>query len=230
MRAQDIMTASVITATPDMTIHEAATLLVENHIGSMPVVDENGQVVGIVGERDLLHRVENGTCHRKRQWWLELLLSSPRAQAARYLKEHGRVVGDVMCEEVISISEDMPLQQIADLMERRRLDSVPVLKSGTLIGNLSRSNLIRALARVAPIVELASRDDASLREAIVRTMHGQIWGLPKNGVRVKDGVAHLCGVIESVEEKRAIRIAAESVPGVKRVEYHLEYPNVIPAL
>ncbi|OLL31702.1 histidine kinase [Burkholderia sp. SRS-W-2-2016] len=230
MRAQDIMTASVITATADMTVHEAATLLVENHLGSMPVVDENGQVVGTVGERDLLHRVENGTCHGKRQWWLELLLSSPRAQAARYLKEHGRVVGDVMCEEVVSISGEMPLQQIADLMERRCLDSVPVLKSGTLIGNVSRSNLIRALARVAPVVELASRDDASLREAIVRTMQGQSWRLPKHGVRVKDGVVHLRGVVESVEEKRAIRTAAESVPGVKRVEYHLEFPEVIPAL
>ncbi|WP_233804500.1 CBS domain-containing protein [Paraburkholderia sp. HP33-1] len=230
MRAHDIMTASVVTATPDMAIQDAATLLVENHIGSMPVVDGNGQIVGIVGERDLLHRVENGTCHRKRQWWLELLLSSPRAQAARYLKEHGRVVGDVMCEEVIWISGDTPLQQIADLMERRRLDSVPVLKGGKLIGNVSRSNLIRALARVAPVVESASGDDASLRDAIVLKMHGQSWGLPKQAVRVKDGVAHLWGVIESMEEKQAIRIAAESVPGVKRVEYHLEFPNVIPAL
>ncbi|WNC89141.1 CBS domain-containing protein [Paraburkholderia sp. FT54] len=224
------MTAFVITATPDMAIHDAATLLVEDHIGSMPVVDENGQVVGIVGERDLPHRVENGTCRRKRQWWLELLLSSPRGQAARYVKEHGHVVGDVMCEEVISISGDMPLQQIADLMERRRLESVPVLKDGKLIGIVSRANLIRALVRVAPAVESASRDDASLRDAIVLTMHGQRWGLPKRGMLVKDGVAHLWGVMESVEEKQAIRIAAESVPGVKRVEYHLEFPNVIPAL
>ncbi|RDK02650.1 CBS domain-containing protein [Paraburkholderia lacunae] len=230
MRALDIMTTSVITATPDMTIHEAARLFVDNRISGMPVVDANGQVVGIVGEGDLLHRVENGTVHGKRRWWLEFLLSSPREQAAMYVKEHGQVVGDVMCDQVISISEDMRLDQIADLMERRHLKSVPVLKDSKLVGIVSRSNLIRALASVAPAVDSVSHDDASLRDAIVLNMHGQRWGLPKQGVLVKDGVAHLWGVIESEEEKRAIHIAAEGVPGVKRVESHLELPSVIPAL
>ena len=230
MRALDIMNMSVITATPDMTIHEAARLFVDNRISGMPVVDANKQVVGIVSQGDLLHRVENGTVHGKRNWWLEFLLSSPRGQAARYVKEHGQVVGDVMCHHVISISEDMQLDQIADLMERRHLKRVPVLKDGKLVGIVSRSNLIRALASVAPAVDSVSHDDASLRDAIVLEMHGQRWGLPKQGVLVKDGVAHLWGVIESEEEKRAIHIAAEGVAGIKRVEDHLETPSVIPAL
>jgi len=230
MRALDIMTPSVVTATPDMTIHDAARLFVDNRISGMPVVDANGQVVGIVSQGDLLHRVETGTCRGKRAWWLELLLSSPREQAARYVKEHGHVVGDVMCDQVISISEDMLLQQIADLMERRHLKRVPVLKDGKLVGIVSRSNLIRALASVALAVDSASHDDVSLRDAIVLEMHGQPWGLPKQGVLVKDGVAHLWGVIESEEEKRAIRIAAEGVPGVKHVESHLVFPSVMPSL
>jgi len=79
-------------------------------------------------------------------------------------------------------------------------------------------------------VDSAAHDDVSLREAIVQEMHGQRWGLPKQGVLVTDGVAHLWGVIESEEEKRAIRIAAESVPGVKRVESHLVFPSVMPSL
>ncbi|SIT40719.1 CBS domain containing membrane protein [Paraburkholderia piptadeniae] len=230
MRALDIMTTSVVTATPDMTIHDAARLFVDNGISAMPVVDADGKVIGIVSQRDLLHRVENGTGHGKRQWWLELLLSSPREQAARYVKEHGHVVGDVMCDQVISISEDLPLDKIADLMERRHLKRVPVLRDGKLVGIVSRSNLIRALASVTPAVNSASHDDASLRDAIVLEMHGKPWGLPKQGVLVRDGVAHLWGVIESEEEKRAIRIAAEGVPGIKRVEYHLDVPSVIPTL
>lgn len=230
MRALDIMTTSVVIATPDMTIHDAARLLVDNRISGMPVVAADGKVVGIVSQGDLLHRVENGTVHGRRRWWLEFLLSSPRGQAARYVKEHGHAVEDVMCEQVISISEDMPLDQIADLMERRHLKRVPVLKDGKLVGIVSRSNLIRALASAAPAVDSASHDDVSLRDAIVLEMHGKRWGLPKQGVLVKDGVAHLWGVIESEEEKRAIRIAAEGVPGVKRVEYHLEFPSVIPTL
>ncbi|MEM5438788.1 CBS domain-containing protein [Paraburkholderia diazotrophica] len=230
MRALDIMTTPVVTATPDMTIHDAARLFVDNHISGMPVVDENKKVIGIVSQGDLLHRVENGTGHGKRRWWLEFLLSSPREQAARYVKEHGHVVGDVMCNQVISISEDMPLAEIADLMERRHLKRVPVLKDGKLVGIVSRSNMIRALASVVPAADAISLDDASLRDAIVRAMRGQRWRLPKQGVLVKDGVAHLWGVIESEEEKRAIHIAAECVPGVKRVEYHLEFPSVIPTL
>lgn len=145
MRALDIMTPSVVTATPDMTIHDAARLFVDHHISGMPVVDATGQVVGIVSQGDLLHRAENGTGHGKRPWWLEFLLSSPREQAARYVKEHGRLVGDVMSNQVISIFEDMPLDQIADLMERRHLKRVPVLTEGKLVGIVSRSNLIRAL-------------------------------------------------------------------------------------
>jgi CBS domain-containing protein len=230
MRALDIMTTSVITATPHMTIHEAARLFVDNRISGMPVVDANGRVVGIVSQGDLLHRVENDTVHERRRWWLEFLLSSPRAQAARYVKEHGHVVGDVMCDKVISITEDMRLDQIADLMERRHLKRVPVLKDGKLVGIVSRSNLIRAVASAAPGINSVSHDDASLRDAIVLEMHGQRWGLSKQGVLVNDGVAHLWGVIESEEEKRAIHIAAEGVPGVKRVEDHLDIPSVIPAL
>ncbi|TAM00622.1 MAG: CBS domain-containing protein [Paraburkholderia sp.] len=230
MRALDIMTPSVVTATPDMTIHDAAKLFVDNHISGMPVVDAMGQVVGIVSQGDLLHRAENGTSHAKRPWWFEFLLSSPREQAARYVKEHGHLVGDVMRDRVISIPEDMPLVQIADLMERRHLKRMPVLKNNKLVGIVSRSNLIRALASVVPTVDSASHDDASLRDAIVREMHGQRWGLPKQGVMVKDGVAHLWGAIESEEEKHAIRIAAEAVPGIKRVESHLEFPSMIPTL
>jgi CBS domain-containing protein len=230
MRAFDIMTTSVVTARPDMTIHDAAKLFVDKHIGGMPVVDANGQVVGIVSHRDLLHRVENGTGRSKRPWWFEVLASSPRDEAARYVKEHGRLVGDVMSDQVISITEDMPLQQIADLMERRHLKRVPVLKNGKLVGIVCRANLIRALVSVEPIVDGQAHDDASLRDAIVRAMHGQRWGLSKQGVLVKDGVAHLWGVIESDEERRAIRIAAEGVPGVKRVVSHVEAPGVVPTL
>ena len=230
MRALDIMTTSVVTATPEMTIHDAAVLFVENRISGMPVVEASGQVVGMVCQRDLLHRVENGTGHGKRRWWLEFLLSSPREQAARYVKEHGHLVSDVMCDQVISITDDLPLDRIADLMERRHLKRVPVLREGKLVGIVSRSNLIRALASVAPPMDSASHDDVSLRDAIVLEMHGQRWRLPKQGVLVKDGVAHLWGVVESEDEKRAIRIAAENVPGIKRVEYHPELPGVIPTL
>jgi len=229
MRALDIMTTSVVTATPDMTIQDAAKRLADNHISGMPVLDADGKMIGIVSAGDLLHRAELGTGARRRPWWLDWL-SSTRDLAAAYVKEHGHVVGDVMSDRVISISEDMPLKEVADILERRHIKRVPVLKDGELIGIVSRSNLIRALASVAPAQDAGGHDDAALRDAIVHEMHGQRWGLPKEGVLVKDGVVHLWGVIDTEEESRAIRVAAESVPGVRRVENHLVYPSVIPSL
>lgn len=230
MRALDIMTSSVVTASPEMTTQAAAKLLADKHISGAPVVDAAGHVVGIVSEGDLLRRAEIGTGTARRSWWLELLAGT-RELAAAYVKEHGHVVGDVMNDRVISIEPDMPLKEIADILERNRIKRVPVLDDGKLVGIVSRANLIRALACVAPAGDsLSTRDDTSIRDAIVREMSGMRWALSKKDVIVIDGVAHLWGVIESEEEKRAIRITAESVPGVKEVVSHLTYPTIIPAM
>ncbi|TKC92564.1 CBS domain-containing protein [Trinickia terrae] len=225
MRALDIMTTPVITATTDMTIQAAARRLADHHISGMPVVDADGKMIGIVSAGDLLHRAELGTGAKRRPWWLDWL-SSTRDLAATYVKEHGHFVGDVMKDRVISITEDIPLKEIADILERRHIKRVPVLKDGALIGIVSRSNLIRALGSLEPPHDDGSHDDAELRAAIVLEMHGQRWGLPKGSVLVKDGVVHLWGVINTEEEGHAIRVAAESVPGVRRVESHLVYPGV----
>ena len=225
MRALDIMTTSVITATPEMSIHDAATLLADHRISGMPVVDETGEVVGIVSEGDLLRRAETGAGGGRRAWWLELLASN-REVSATYAKAETRAVREVMNTHVISISENMPLKEIAEILERRHITRVPVMKDGALVGIVSRSNLIRALASVAPPEAPDSPEDVALRDAIVRATEGQRWALPKQGVLVKGGVVHLWGAIQSEEEGRAIRAAAERVPGVTRVESHMEIPIV----
>ncbi len=230
MRALDVMTPSVFTASPEMTVRDAAKRLVDNHISGMPVVDASGKVVGIVSEGDLLHRVETGTGTRRRSWWLEFL-SSNRQLASTYVREHAHRVKDVMSENVISVNEDTPLAEIADLLERCRIKRVPVLKDGELVGIISRANLIRALASVEPGAQpLSSPSDQDIRAAVVRALGEHRWALPAENVIVTGGIVHLWGVIESEEERRAIRITAESVPGVKSVESHLEYPPMIPAL
>ncbi|WP_431822625.1 CBS domain-containing protein [Burkholderia sp. F1] len=230
MRASDVMTSVVITVTPETTIHTAATLLADNHIGGMPVVDANGRVVGFVSEGDLLHRVEIGTGKRRRAWWLEVLAST-RELASTYVKEHGHAVKDVMNDSVIAVTEDTPLDEIADTFERYRIKRVPVLKDSELVGIVSRANLIRALASM-PEKSMPSEtpDDSALRDSVLTELRDQRWALPRENVIVRDGVVHLWGVIESEEERRAVLVAAEGVPGVKRVESHLEYPGIIPTM
>jgi CBS domain-containing protein len=229
MRAIDVMTPSVICAQPDMTVQEAAKRLVENRISGMPVVDESGALVGIVSEGDLLRRVETSTQTRN-PWWLEFL-SSTRELATTFVKEHGRLVGDVMTPEVMTVDEQTSLTDIADMMERRSIKRVPVLRDGKLVGIVSRSNLIRALASVPPPVQDdAPVSDREIAEAIVAALHGKRWALPKENVIVVDGVAHLWGMIQSDEEEKALCIAASEVKGVKHVQAHLAFPTVMPLM
>jgi len=230
MRAVDVMTTSVIFATPEMSVRDAAALLANHSISAMPVADADGRLIGIVSEGDLLHRSEIDTGTRRRAWWLQFLAST-RELASEYVKEHARSVRDVMTKEVITVEEDTPLAAVADLLERHRIKRVPVLKDGKVSGVVSRANLVRALASLpADSAPPAGPDDEAIRDAILAAMAGPRWGLARGQVIVTDGVVHLWGVINSDEERKALCIAAQNVPGVKEVVSHLDFPAVFPAL
>jgi CBS domain-containing protein len=224
MRAFDVMATSVEVARPDMIVRDAAKMLADYHISGMPVVDKEGKLVGMITEGDLLRRVEIGTEAKRRAWWLDLIASSQEL-ASEYVKEHSRLVSEVMTTDIVTVTEETPLAEIAELMERHRIKRVPVLRDGKLTGLVSRANLIRALASVGPELSRSiTPDDSAIREAILSAMKGNRWALLRNNVLVTNGVVHLWGVITSEDEGKAIRVAAENVPGVKEVKSHLEYP------
>jgi CBS domain-containing protein len=225
MRAFDVMTTAVAAARPDMTVRDVAQMLADYNISGMPVVDGEGTLVGMITEGDLLRRAEIGTEGKRRAWWLDLLAST-QARASEYVKEHARLVRDVMTtDDIVTVSEETPLAEIAELMERRRIKRVPVLKNGKLTGLVSRANLVRALASVGPELDgSVAPDDPALREAVLSAMKGNRWALQRDDVLVTKGVVHLWGVITSEEEGKAIRVAVENVAGVKEVKSHLDYP------
>jgi CBS domain-containing protein len=230
MRAVDVMTTSIIFASPEMSVREAAGLLVEHSISAMPVADADGNLVGIVSEGDLLHRSEIGTGVPRRAWWLQFVAST-RTLASEYLKEHAQKVKDVMTADVITVDEQTPIAEVAEVLERRRIKRVPVLKNGKVTGIVSRANLVRALASVEPrAVAQVAPGDAQLREAVVVAMAGQRWGLARENVIVTGGVVHLWGAITSEEHRKAICVAAQNVPGVKEVIDHLDYPALHPIM
>jgi CBS domain-containing protein len=221
MRTREIMTSPVTTASPDMSIQDAAQLLADNRISGMPVVDVSGNVIGIISEGDLIHRVETGTDADRRHWW-QGWLASTRKLAERYVKEHGRRVSDAMSEPAISIDENASLSDVADVLERRRIKRLPVLRDGKLVGIVSRSDLIRELASMKPDRAAdAVYEDATIREAVFTALDSKRWALPWGGVVVKHGIVQLWGVVDSEEERRATCVTAESVKGVKRVESYL---------
>ena len=237
MNAADIMTQPVISVTAETTIAEAARLMLQHRISGLPVVDRSGSVVGIVTEGDLLRRSELGT-ERRRTRWIELLIG-PGRLAAEYVDAHGRKVGDVMSEDVMSVTPQASLPEIVELMEKRRIKRLPIIEDGRLVGIVSRANLLRAL--VQTLVRQAATDgkvassDAEIRDRILGEISKEPWG-PRSSVdvTVKNGVAELHGSITDERERTAVQVVAENVPGVKAVHNNIVWVEplsgfVIPA-
>jgi CBS domain-containing protein len=221
MRAADVMTSEVITVGKDASVQGAARLMAEHGISAVPVVDRKRRVVGMVSEGDLLHRAETGT-ERRRSWWLEMVASTNQF-AGEYVKSHSGSVKDIMTPDVISVTEETALADIAILLETNRIKRVPVLRDGRLVGIVSRANLVRALAMtINERPTGADADDQAIRDRLLNELKAQKWAevSPAN-ITVKDGVVHLWSSYYSDQEKRALVVAAESIPGVRRVEDHM---------
>jgi len=138
MKAADVMTPNVISVRPNTSIAEMIKLMLDNRISGLPVMDDNGELVGIVTEGDCLRRTETGT-ERRRPSWLEFLIG-PGRLADEYIHTHSRKVADLMTQTPITVTEDTPLQEVVHLME-----SLPKFASSA---NPDRLNPVIVLARM----------------------------------------------------------------------------------
>ena len=219
MKAKDIMSSPVITVTPDATVGEIAALLFERRISAVPVV-ENGRLVGIVSEADLLHRHEIGTdcVARSGSWWLRLFAVDRSIE--EYIKSHARQARDIMTREVVSVAPDTAAAQVASVLETHGIKRLPVLDDGRLVGIVSRANLVQALARTAQdVVGVAPPSDQAIRALLLAELQQQPWWRHgASSVEVDDGRVTYRGMVESADEREAARIAAENIPGVRAVE------------
>jgi CBS domain-containing protein len=216
MRATDVMVRDVVTVRPDMNVADAVKLLSEHDVSALPVVDEAGKLVGILSEADLIHRVEIGT-EKRRPWWLEAVTGASTL-AEEFAKSHGKKVGEIMTSGAISVSEDTPLSEIATLFERKRIKRVPVVKDSKLVGIVSRSNLIQALASVVGRMDQHDETDRQIRLELLSRLKDQSWtGFGDRNITVGNRVVHLWGLVGSEAERKALLALAEGVPGVARV-------------
>jgi CBS domain-containing protein len=231
MRAMDVMTSDVITVEPDMTIQSLAALLASSGISGAPVVDSGGRLVGIVSEGDLLHRAEIGTARRhrerRRSWWLDHFASD---LARDYVKSHGRTVKDLMTRDVVTVTEDTDLGDVAALMEVKRIKRVPVMREGKIVGIISRANIVRAVGATKGARE-GEVDDRSIRARLLSELGREEWAkVWPEDVIVRDGVVHFwISEDEPLEKRRALRVAAETIPGARGVEEHFVPAPAVPA-
>ena len=217
MKALDVMVRNVITVKPDDQVAEAVKLLAEHDISALPVVDDGNNVVGIISEADLLRRQEIGT-EKHRPWWMEAVTPASTL-ACEFAKSYGGRVAEVMSTDVVSAAENTPLGEIATMLERHRIKRVPVLRGGKLVGMVSRSNLIQALASSrAPASGAGGEADRKIRHELLDRLGQEDWtDFGERNVIVSGGIVHLWGLVGSPEEHKALLALAEGVPGVASV-------------
>jgi len=215
MKAADVMISPVITVKPYASIKDVAKTLLSHRISAVPVIDDQGKLVGIVSEGDLMRRSEAGT-ERQRPWWL-LQFTGEETLAAEYVKAHARKIADVMTRQVVTATPDTPLHEVANLLEKNSIKRVPILRDGRLVGIVSRANLIQAVAGAREKLDV-SPSDTAIRTKLLAHLNAQRWAhTSRLNVTVSDGVVSLWGLIDSDTERTAIRVAAEAIPGVRAV-------------
>lgn len=218
MKAKDVMTSTVISVQPDTTILQAARQMLQHHVSGLPVIDHGGELVGILSEGDFLRRRETGT-ERRRSRWLEFLMG-PGRLAVEYSHSHGNKVTEVMTTDVHTVTEDTNLEDVVELMERRRIKRVPVMRAKKVVGMVTRSNLMHAMVSLARAEPKSAKNDTTIRETLRAEMQKESWA-PAVNVVVRDGVVELWGVIIDERQCDALKVAAENIPGVRAVKDHM---------
>lgn len=146
-RAAEIMKKDVITLRPEMSVEEAGRVFIEHNIGGAPVVDDAGNLYGIVTENDLIARDKR--LHIPtilRIFDAYIALGSTSAMREELRKMAARTVKDIMTADVISVTEDTPLEELATIMTEKGVHLLPVVKGTRLVGVVGRHEVLKAAA------------------------------------------------------------------------------------
>jgi CBS domain-containing protein len=219
MLVRDVMTYGAIGVPETATLAQAVEIMLGSRVSALFVFDADHALAGVLSEGDLLRRSELGT-ERKRARWLELMLSGGRL-ADSYAHSHGRKVGEIMTGDVLAIAEDADLSEAVDLMLKRHVKRLPVLRGDAVVGVISRSDLLKGLLASLPKAD-ASHSDAEITAAIQAELDKLSWA-PRASVRVDavNGAVTFSGAITDERLRSGLRVIAENTPGVVAVHDHM---------
>ena len=222
MLARDLMSRDLVVVAPETPVSAVTEMLAARGISAVPVIDAEGSPVGLVTEGDLIRRLAEAP--RGPLGWFLDMFRNPEPLVARFAKAHGATARDVMTAKLVTVPEDADAETIARLMEQHHIRRVPVLRDGKLAGIVSRADLLRAVLRdVQRPADAPRQDDASLLRAVVAAMREQpwtdtFWVYPD----VEGGVVTLYGYARSEVLRDGLRLLAQDIPGVTRVEDRLK--------
>jgi CBS domain-containing protein len=146
LKAKDIMTKEVVTVKSETTMEELARLLMKQQISGMPVIDDNGKLLGVVTENDLISknsRLHIPTILRLFDAYIPLGTSKMESDIK---KMAASTVGEICTKEVTTVDEEASVEYIATIMTEKRIHLLPVLREGKLVGVIGKKDLIKGLA------------------------------------------------------------------------------------
>jgi CBS domain-containing protein len=211
MKIKDVMSTDVVTVSTGTSLKEVAETLADRRISGLPVVDEEGFVVGVVSEADILFKERGPSSRRGVFAWL-----LDRYGFEGQLKLEATVAGEAMTEPPIVIGPERPVAEAAHLMLDRRVNRLPVVENGKLVGIVTRSDLVRAFARPDEAIEREIREDV-----LGRTL----WLRDPQAIKVyvEDGVVKLAGSVDTASDAELVEVFAGKVPGVVEVDSALTW-------
>lgn len=204
----DVMTADVVTATPDMGYKAVADLLIERSVSALPVIDAERHVLGVVSEADLLAKLEYADRAPRHP------LAARRLRAGSG-KAAGDTVAELMTAPAVTVRATETETRAARLMDAAGVKRLPVVdEDGRLVGIVSRRDLIR----------LYTRSDNEIRAVVAEGVLRGLWIDPAAlNIEVRDGVVTLAGRVE----RRSTAVIAvsfiQATPGVVDVVDRLSY-------
>ncbi len=146
LKARDIMTKDVVTATPDMEITQAARILLANHFNGLPVIDDKGRLIGIICQDDLIVQQKKFPLPSLFTFLDGFIpLTSARSIEKEVEKIAASMVSQAMTPDPITIDPDTTLEDIATLMVNNNVHTLPVLEGDQLVGIIGKEDVLRTL-------------------------------------------------------------------------------------
>jgi CBS domain-containing protein len=206
MRVEDVMTRNVRTVRAESSLKDVAELLSRHGIGGMPVVDGDGEPLGVVTKADIVIK-ERAEVPRPRHWW-----QSGNGAAERVLsKVHARTAGEAMSAPAVTIDPIMPLGIAAEKMLAQGVNRLPVVQRGKLVGIVARHDLVSAFAR----------GDAELAHEIRSEALSELSWPEALELTVVNGEVTLRGQVDTVGEAQSLPVQVRHVLGVVSVDSEL---------
>jgi CBS domain-containing protein len=145
LAVRDLMTLDVLSARPEQSLGDVARMMMDKDVRAVPVVDDNGSLVGMVTHRELLKYLIPDYLQRSKSGKFRALPANLTAGHPGSSDPRGLPVKDVMSRAVLCLSEDQTLTDVANLMNNKDVDRFPVVREGIVVGFLTRADLIRRL-------------------------------------------------------------------------------------